>query len=117
MTDAESASDDGRTDGDELTLRNRIPGLTAFQRDVLWVLARDGPTKDVMIKHALAGYYETSINDSRIHPNLDALEERGLVERRRRDGGTDEYELTERGEQELARRRAWQAVGNAGDLR
>lgn len=95
-----------------MTLRRRLAGLTAFQRDLLWVLSHDGPMESVLIKHALAAYYRTNINESRIPPNLNALEERGLIVHRRRDDGTDEYVLTKRGQEELARRRAWQAVGN-----
>ena len=82
--------------------------LTGFQRDLLYVIAGlDGP-KGLAIKGRLDEYYGTEINHGRLYPNLDALVEKGLVEKGRIDDRTNEYTLTQRGERELRARREWE---------
>ena len=82
--------------------------LTGFQRDLLYVIAGlDGP-KGLAIKERLDEYYGTEINHGRLYPNLDALVEKGLVEKGRIDDRTNAYTLTQRGERELEARREWE---------
>ena len=82
--------------------------LTGFQRDLLYVIAGlDGP-KGLAIKDRLDDYYGTEINHGRLYPNLDALVEKGLVEKGRIDDRTNAYNLTQRGERELQARREWE---------
>jgi len=82
--------------------------LTGFQRDLLFVIAGlDGP-KGLAIKDELDDYYGTEINHGRLYPNLDALVEKGLVEKGRIDDRTNAYTLTQRGERELRARRQWE---------
>ena len=82
--------------------------LTGFQRDLLYVIAGlDGP-KGLAIKDQLDEYYGTEINHGRLYPNLDALVEKGLVEKGRIDDRTNAYTLTQRGERELRARREWE---------
>ena len=82
--------------------------LTGFQRDLLYVIAGlDGP-KGLAIKDRLDDYYGTEINHGRLYPNLDALVEKGLVEKGRIDDRTNAYTLTQRGERELRARREWE---------
>ena len=82
--------------------------LTGFQRDLLYVIAGlDGP-KGLAIKERLDKYYGTEINHGRLYPNLDALVEKGLVEKGRIDDRTNAYTLTQRGERELEARREWE---------
>ena len=82
--------------------------LTGFQRDLLYVIAGlDGP-KGLAIKEQLDEYYGTEINHGRLYPNLDALVEKGLVEKGRIDDRTNAYTLTQRGERELEARREWE---------
>ena len=82
--------------------------LTGFQRDLLYVIAGlDGP-KGLAIKDRLDDYYGTEINHGRLYPNLDALVEKGLVEKGRIDDRTNAYNLTQRGERELRARREWE---------
>ena len=89
--------------------------LTGFQRDLLYVIAGlDGP-KGLAIKDRLDDYYGTEINHGRLYPNLDALVEKGLVEKGRIDDRTNAYSLTQRGERELAARREWEDE-TAGDF-
>jgi DNA-binding PadR family transcriptional regulator len=70
--------------------------LTAFQRNVLTVLA-EGPTYGLAIKEELEAYYGDDVNHGRLYPNLDRLVEMGLVEKGELDKRTNEYKLTDAG--------------------
>lgn len=85
-----------------------LSGLTAFQRDLLVVIAGgedEDEDADVLyglaIKEDLEEYYETEINHGRLYPNLDTLVEKGLVEKGQLDRRTNSYEITDKGIQEL----------------
>ncbi|QCC57254.1 PadR family transcriptional regulator [Natrinema thermotolerans] len=82
--------------------------LSAFQRDLLYVIADVGPTHGLGIKDELSDYYATEINHGRLYPNLDTLVDMGLVEKSQADRRTNSYELTERGTDLLAQRREWE---------
>jgi len=87
--------------------------LTGFQRDLLTVLAGfnaqgDDP-KGLALKDELDSYYSGDINHGRLYPNLDALVDKGLVEKGRIDDRTNSYSLTGRGHRELEARREWEA--------
>ncbi|MFD1588580.1 PadR family transcriptional regulator [Halorientalis brevis] len=82
--------------------------LTAFQRDVLYVLAGLDEAYGLAIKAELEDYYEGDVNHGRLYPNLDELVERGYVEKGQIDRRTNSYELTEEGESALADRREWE---------
>lgn len=82
--------------------------LTGFQRDLLYVIAGLDHPKGLAIKRELDGYYETDINHGRLYPNLDALVEKGLVEKGQQDQRTNAYMLTSRGVRELEARRSWE---------
>lgn len=82
--------------------------LTGFQRDLLYVIAgRDDP-HGLAIKAELEEYYESEIHHGRLYPNLDALVDKGLVEKGELDRRTNYYALTQRGDRELAARREWE---------
>lgn len=82
--------------------------LTGFQRDLLYVIAGlDGP-KGLEIKDELEKYYEGEINHGRLYPNLDALVDKGLVEKGKIDDRTNSYTLTDRGNREIEARREWE---------
>ena len=83
--------------------------LTGFQRDILYVLAGLESPKGLAIKDELDRYYSSDINHGRLYPNLDALVEKGLVEKGRIDDRTNSYSLTGRGRRELEARREWEA--------
>ena len=54
--------------------------LTAFQRDVLYVIAGLGDEPHgLAIKDELEKYYDVDINHGRIYPKLDDLVDDGLV--------------------------------------
>lgn len=82
--------------------------LTAFQRDCLYVIAGLESPKGLAIKNELDGYYSSVVNHGRLYPNLDALVEKGLVEKGSKDDRTNEYRLTERGRREIEARREWE---------
>ena len=83
--------------------------LTAFQRDVLYVIAGlPEKPKGLAIKAELASYYDTEINHGRLYPNLDTLVERGLVEKGEKDKRTNSYALSQRGQRVLEARREWE---------
>ncbi|WP_136715447.1 PadR family transcriptional regulator [Halorientalis salina] len=82
--------------------------LTAFQRDVLYVLAGLDEAYGLAIKAELEDYYEGDVNHGRLYPNLDELVERGYVEKGQIDRRTNSYDLTESGESALVDRREWE---------
>ena len=77
------------TDGDI------VAGLTAFQRDLLRALAKTDEQSGLSLKTDLRTYYGEEINHSRLYQNLDELVAHGLIKKRRRDGRTNSYCLTE----------------------
>lgn len=90
------------------TPRQTAPNLTAFQRDLLFVIASIGPAKGLAAKEELADYYAAEINHGRLYPNLDTLVDMGLVEKGSMDRRTNSYELTARGESVLESRQQWE---------
>jgi PadR family transcriptional regulator PadR len=85
--------------------------LSAFQRDVLYVLAGLETPYGLAVKSELETYYEGEVNHGRLYPNLDELVERGYVEKGEIDCRTNSYDLTDEGWQLLADRRRWE-TGN-----
>jgi DNA-binding PadR family transcriptional regulator len=82
--------------------------LTAFQRDLLYVIAGLDEPHGLAIKAELETYYETEVHHGRLYPNLDTLVEKGLVEKGSLDKRTNVYTLTARGRRELRARRTWE---------
>jgi len=82
--------------------------LTAFQRDVLYVLGGLDDAYGLAIKEELESYYEGEVNHGRLYPNLDELVERGYVAKGQIDRRTNSYDLTDEGETALAERREWE---------
>lgn len=75
--------------------------LSAFQRDLLAAVVRNGPCKGLTIARDLEADRLDSINPGRLYPNLDELVELGYVEKGRSDKRTNSYEPTARGRHEL----------------
>lgn len=80
--------------------------MTAFQRDLLVVLADNEPCKGVTIMHAIKDRYPT-VTAGRLYPNLDVLVGMALVTKREKNGRTNEYSLSQRGEKLLNDHRQW----------
>ncbi len=81
--------------------------LSGFQRDCLEEiqrLDRDGETSyGLAIKRRLEPQHG-EVNHGRLYPNLDALVDRGLVEKSEFDQRTNEYTLTDKGRALLIQR-------------
>ena len=82
--------------------------LTAFQRDILYIVTKKERQHGLAIKKVLDEYYETETNHGRLYPNLDKLVERGLLNKTEKDGRTNAYSITQAGLQKLKQRREWE---------
>lgn len=94
-----------------------LTDLTAFQRDVLAVIAslNDGEAPHGLgILDRVGSVRDEQVNHGRLYPNLDTLVEKGLVEKSAKDRRTNAYALTSRGRRELAADAKWRA-GVLGD--
>lgn len=81
--------------------------LSAFQRDLLTVIAGLDAPKGLTIKGVLEEQYGESVSHGRIYPNLDKLADKGLVEIGSKDRRTNEYRITARGKLILDGHCAW----------
>jgi len=83
---------------------------STFQREVLLAIATleiEGTDPyGLAIKRQLESVYDEEINHGRLYPNLDTLVTEGLVEKTALDKRTNEYSLTETGEQFLVEQQA-----------
>jgi DNA-binding PadR family transcriptional regulator len=86
-----------------------MDALTAFQRDVLYVIAGKQNAHGLAIKKELDQYYEGEIHHGRLYPNLDTLVENGFVEKGEIDRRTNSYNLSPKGEKTLRDRREWES--------
>ncbi|WP_302083909.1 PadR family transcriptional regulator [Salinibaculum rarum] len=82
--------------------------LTAFQRDLLYLINGLGEPHGLAIKEELENYYEGEIHHGRLYPNLDTLVEKGLVEKGEVDRRTNKYTITRRGKREIESREEWE---------
>jgi DNA-binding PadR family transcriptional regulator len=80
--------------------------LTAFQQNILVILARE-PMYGLAIKRNLQGYYGDEVNHGRLYPNLDDLVDAGLVEKSELDKRTNQYALTDAGYGAIIDRLSW----------
>lgn len=71
--------------------------LTAFQRDLLYVIGSADDQSGQLIKETLERDYHTGINHGRLYPNLDVLVDGGFVEKGEIDRRTNSYTLTDEG--------------------
>ena len=83
--------------------------LTGFQRDLLFVVGGLSAASGKEIKKALEETQDRKLLAGRVYSNLDTLVEEGFVEKGEIDGRTNEYEITERGQQEIQSRYEWQS--------
>lgn len=90
-----------------------LADLSAFQRDILWVVShRETAPKGLAIKADLEAYYgDEEVNHGRLYPNLDALIEAGYLTKGQRDRRTNEYDLTVAGASALSARVEWEESG------
>lgn len=81
--------------------------LTAFQRDILIILAGSDHNIGLEIKDELEEYYDETVNHGRLYPNLDKLVEKGLLSKVPVDDRSNEYDLTDHGRALLRDRIHW----------
>ena len=62
--------------------------MTAFQRDLLYVVHDKDEPHGLEIKAAVEDYYQEEINHGRLYPNLDDLVSRGLLIKGKHDKRT-----------------------------
>lgn len=89
-------------------IQDGCAGMSAFQRDLLVVLADNEPCKGVTIMRDIENRYPT-VTAGRLYPNLDELVAEGLVKKREKDGRTNEYAITDKGVRELNDYQEWLA--------
>jgi DNA-binding PadR family transcriptional regulator len=82
--------------------------LTAFQRDILFVISGSDKPHGLAIKSGLEDYYNSEVNHGRLYPNLDQLVDQGFVSKGKHDKRTNMYELTDGGDAVLRSRREWE---------
>jgi PadR family transcriptional regulator PadR len=90
--------------------------LTAFQRDLLYVIAGLEEPHGLALKDELEQYYESEVHHGRLYPNLDSLVDAGYVEKGAKDRRTNVYRLTEKADRLLADRREWEDTEAGGVL-
>lgn len=81
--------------------------LRDIKRDVLVVLARDGPQHGLKIKRTLDERMGTDINHGRLYPNLNELAEMELINKGQLTQRANRYEITDPGKRVLASYRQW----------
>jgi PadR family transcriptional regulator, regulatory protein PadR len=89
--------------------------LTAFQRDILYVIDGLDAPKGLAIKDELEEYYNREIHHGRLYPNLDSLVDKGLVKKGEHDNRTNAYTLTQRGHREIEARHEWETTYTSFD--
>lgn len=82
--------------------------MTAFQRDLLFIIYNQQAPHGLEIKRLLEQYYQNEVNHGRLYPNLDELTDRGLVSKGKYDDRTNKYELTKDGKELVQTRIEWQ---------
>jgi PadR family transcriptional regulator PadR len=90
-------------------------GLTAFQRDLLIVIA-SGTTVGERIKDELEDYYEGGIRDGRLYPNLDTLRDKDMIFRSGSSPRLKEYMLTEKGGEVMEAGLEWRKKKTPNEL-
>lgn len=77
----------------------RAPELSGFRRDILLILARSEPTNGRGLLDDLSTLRDEEIGDARLYPNLNALVDAGLVEKRENyhDDRSHEFRLADAG--------------------
>lgn len=81
--------------------------LSAFQRDILYLVSDLGAPKGLAIKSELESYYGHSVNHGRLYPNLDELVDADYLVKGERDKRTNEYRLTDEARIAMAERLDW----------
>lgn len=82
--------------------------LTGFQRDLLFVLSGIGISTGQQLKRELQRKLDQPILSGRIYDNLEVVIEKRYVHKSERDGRTNEYRITGRGQEVIQTRLDWE---------
>jgi len=85
----------------------KTQSLTAFQRDILVILAGLTEPHGLAIREELTEVYPSNVYHGRLYPNLDTLVEDGLIDKDMKDERTNEYCLTCKGREAIRNHRRW----------
>lgn len=84
--------------------------LTAFQRDILYVIGKSQSPHGLAIKEKLESYYGSEVNHGRLYPNLDQLADEELIDKGKKDDRTNVYELTDEARNIIRQRHEWEDI-------
>ena len=84
-----------------------VTDLTAFQRDLLRVVAALDGAMGLDVRTEIQNRYSSSVYHSRVYQNMDSLVSMGLVSKDDLDGRTKAYRVTDRGRAMLTQTRDW----------
>ncbi|WP_321167606.1 PadR family transcriptional regulator [Halonotius roseus] len=93
-----------------------IKHLSAFQRDILYIVSDLETSYGLGIKEALEEYYGEDVNTGRVYQNLSTLVEEGYLEKSAIDKRTNSYTLTEKALRAIEHRHRWQRTRADGQL-
>jgi len=82
--------------------------LTAFQRDLLYVIASLDDPYGLGIKEELESYYDDDVNTGRVYQNLGKLVDNEYVEKAAIDKRTNSYTLTAKATTAMDNRQSWE---------
>ena len=82
--------------------------LTAFQRDILYVIASLDDPYGLGIKEGLESYYDDDVNTGRVYQNLGKLVDDEYVEKAAIDKRTNSYTLTAKATTAMDDRQSWE---------
>ena len=85
-----------------------VKHLSAFQRDILYVVSDLETPYGLGIKSALEEYYDKDVNTGRVYQNLSTLVEDGYLEKSAIDKRTNSYTLTDKAIEAIEHRHHWQ---------
>ena len=96
-----------------------IDELTGFQRDLLAIVAAEGPCKGQVILDGIQDAIESDVTHGRLYPNLDTLSYKGLIDKQSMvpDDRSNTYQITTEGVAVLETQLQWLTwMVEAGDL-
>jgi DNA-binding PadR family transcriptional regulator len=101
---------DGASPTNEPPTPAPLTGLTGFERDLLFVVARLSGSNPcgVEVQETIERYYDEDINQGRLYQNLRDLVDCGLVQTVPIDGRSKAYRLTDRASERLVAHRDWE---------
>ena len=89
-------------------MNTSLKHLSAFQRDILYVVADLDTPYGLGIKRGLEEYYDEDVNTGRVYQNLNRLVDMEYIEKSEIDKRTNTYTLTQMAVIAMKNRHHWQ---------